>query len=95
MFFYAKLPIFVHDPGLTHSRLSATHAWLKDVEAEDLEDAFFRMQGEIWSPNGEGRSLIEQRGLLHSSMSVGDVIYDKKAGEYWEVQMDGFRRLDK
>jgi len=53
--------------------LEATHTFLKEEEAEDLEDLYRKMQGEYWSPWGEARDLIRTRGLSHTSMSVGDV----------------------
>jgi len=68
------------------ANLSATHVLLTTIEVDQervdwaLEDAFRRMQGEIWSPNGEARDLIESKGLSHTSMSVGDVaMIDGKA----------------
>ncbi len=59
--------------------LSATHIHLLDLELEGednalLEEVFREMQGESWSPNGQGRELIASKGLQHTSMSVGDVI---------------------
>lgn len=57
--------------------LSATHTHLKDIEAESLEDVFHQMQGEVWSPNGEARSLILEKGLHHTSMSSGDIVIDE------------------
>ena len=61
--------------------LAATHVFLTTFEAQEgqpldraLEDAFHHFQGEVWSPNGEARGLIEAKGLRHTSMSVGDVI---------------------
>lgn len=56
--------------------LEATHVFLKETEASHLEALFGQMQGEVWSPNGEARPLIEARGLQHTSMSVGDVAVD-------------------
>jgi hypothetical protein len=56
--------------------LGATHVHLKDIDADGLDRAFCEMQGEIWSPNGEARDLIESKGLAHTSMCVGDVLVD-------------------
>jgi len=53
--------------------LGKTHVELKTVEASDLEQVFYQMQGEVWSPRGEARGLIASKGLQHTSMSVGDV----------------------
>jgi hypothetical protein len=55
------------------NNLKKTHVFLMNIEASSLEQVFRRMQGEMWSPNGEARELIEEKGLLHTSMSVGDI----------------------
>lgn len=70
------------------------HTYLKDVYAEDLEDVYMRMQGEVWSPNGEARDLIESKNLGHTSMSVGDIIKDKETGAYFIVDTMGFSILE-
>ena len=82
---YYMRPDWFRD-GITGSRpdpanLSATHVHLKDVAAnvcatvdETLEGIWRSMQAEAWSSNGEARSLIEEKGLAHTSMSIGDVI---------------------
>jgi hypothetical protein len=38
--------------------LSATHVHLKDIEADDRDDALHRMQADIWSPNGEALDAV-------------------------------------
>jgi hypothetical protein len=55
------------------NNLSATHVHLKDIEADDREDALYRMREDIWSPNGEALDLIQSKGLQHTSMTIGDV----------------------
>ena len=79
------------------ANLAATHVPLKSVEVEDgtpnpREYVFHMMQGEIWSPNGEARPLIEFKGLGHTSMSVGDVLVDE-AGRKYRVASRGFEEL--
>lgn len=73
--------------------LGDTHIYLTQKEARDLEDLFFQMQGEQWSPNGEARDLIKSRGLAHTSMSVGDIAVDID-GKCWMVDMVGFKVLN-
>jgi hypothetical protein len=58
-----------------------------------LDDAFWQMQGENWSPNGEARPLIQSLGLSHTSMMVGDVIQDEDDA-YWECLDRGWRRVE-
>lgn len=74
--------------------LERTHVHLLDVDAADLERLWFAMQGESWSPNGEARPLIRQRGLEHTSMSVGDVAVDKAAGKTFLVDRFGHIELE-
>ena len=75
------------------ARLRQTHAYLTSLEAatgiQGLEQIFHDMQGHIWSPNGEARSLIEARGLSHTSMSTGDVVVDED-GRAFMVAFFGF-----
>ncbi len=73
------------------AELEKTHVFLCETEARDLDHVFYNMQGEIWSPNGEARELIQSKGLRHTSMSVGDVI--ELDGSYWLVSSSGFEDL--
>ena len=83
----------------TVATLSDTHTFLRTVPIyivdpmSALERVYYQSQGEIWSPNGEARSLIEEKGLRHTSMSVGDVIEDPK-GKFWIVASAGFEPLE-
>lgn len=78
--------------------LAKTHVYLKDLEVRDdgdgnsLERVWVAMQGENWSPNGEARPLIEEKGLRHTSMSVGDVAVDPDGKAYMVASM-GFKEL--
>lgn len=68
---------------------------LKIIDAEDLEDVFYKMQGEVWSPNGEARDLIHSKGLTHTSMSSGDIIEDIEAQKFYMVDFFGFKDCEK
>jgi hypothetical protein len=70
------------------SDLEKTHVKLGAIKAQDAEDAWRKMQGEFWSPNGEARDLILGSGLCHTSMSVGDIIVID--GVKMKVSMLGF-----
>ena len=74
--------------------LGFTHFPLMDVEAENLEDVYRIMQGEVWSPNGEARPLIEAAGLTHTSMSVGDVVENLATGKFYTVDGIGFSEMN-
>jgi hypothetical protein len=78
--------------------LAKTHIHLKDVEIEpgknigyDLEQIWISMQGEMWSPNGEARPLIEAKGLRHTSMSVGDCLVEVDSGNVYLTASAGFK----
>lgn len=75
------------------STLAETHTELGRFEARDLEDLFVRMQGEVWSPNGEARPLIQSKGLAHTSMSVGDVAV-RNDGAAFMCAWAGWLQLD-
>jgi hypothetical protein len=74
------------------TNLDATHVHLKDVDANGLNAAYAMMQAESWSPKGEARSLIEGKGLGHTSMSVGDVLIDD-VGNVHVVAALGFKAI--
>lgn len=78
---------------ITKDTILQTHIYIKDVEANNVDDVYTMMQGEMWSPNGEARKLIQSKGLLHTSMSVGDVTYDCKDGKFYVVDFVGFKKL--
>ena len=96
--FYARRPTFHPSgafgiPRLTTAAMQSSHVHVCSVEADSLDDAWRRMQGEHWSPNGEARPLLECLGLSHTSMSVGDVIRDQN-GTYWECLELGWRPIE-
>ena len=68
------------------------YVMVREFEAKDLDDAFMKMQADIWSPRGEAHSSLEKLGVKHTSMSVGDVLQDEK-GAYHLIEIFGFQRL--
>ena len=88
--FYAKNPKF---QDLSERENMDDYQELFHVWAENLDQVFHRMQGEVWSPEGEARDYIRFLGLKHTSMSVGDVIYDWLEDKYFAVQMCGFTEI--
>ncbi len=74
--------------GFDPSNLSATHTMVGTIDGTHhctvrgsrgpreflLSRVFEAMQGERWSPTGEARELIQTLGLMHTSMSAGDII---------------------
>jgi len=59
---------------------------------ESLQATYNALQGENWSPDGEARELIQEKGLRHTSMSVGDC-FKLPNGEVWIVAPTGFTKL--
>jgi hypothetical protein len=93
VYYAAALSLTVQD--LTVEGLADTHRFVRSVEAAQLRDVFRLMQGEVWSPNGEARSLIISLGLDHTSMSIGDVAHDVTVDEYWQVDRVGWKKVPK
>jgi hypothetical protein len=76
------------------NNLPATHVHLKDIEADNQEDALSRMRAENWSPNGEALDLLQSKGLQHTTMTIGDVLVDESDAIYLVTGI-GFSLLPK
>ena len=67
------------------------------IYADSLDDAYFQMQAENWSPKGEAGDLIRSLGLNHTSMMVGDIIFRFEGPDNnikaWKVASVGFEEL--
>lgn len=72
--------------------LPQTHILLGKVAETDPESLYMALQGEVWSPRGEARSLIMSKGLAHTSMSMGDVLVI--GGQLYMVDSFGFKRVE-
>lgn len=81
------------NPLLSNENFRITHTFVKTVLAKSLEEAFWQMQGEVWSPNGEARELIRSKDLDHTSMSVGDLLMEAESCRIYEVERFGFREI--
>jgi hypothetical protein len=57
-----------------------------------LEWIYRIMQGEEWSPNGEGRELILSKGLTHTSMTVADAVH-LPDGTWWAIAPSGWKQV--
>ena len=75
--------------------LNATHTpvveyFTEDTKALDIcEQTYHWLQGEVWSPNGEARELIDSlEGIHHTSMSMGDIV--QVDDRFFICQMVGF-----
>jgi hypothetical protein len=94
---YRKPPehgrMFEEDENMSQKTLLETHVVVTKDKFAGLEDAFFRMQAEVWSPNGEARGWIEHLGVGHTSMSVGDVLENCETGEYFQCASVGWSQV--
>jgi len=66
---------------------------IRALECPDKDKAFWEMQGENWSPNGEALELIRSAGTDHTSMSVGDCLIDLGTGELWMCMSFGWELI--
>ena len=78
-------------PRIAKKSLEKTHVKLGSIAMTDKESIFREMQGEFWSPEGEARDLIRKKGLVHTSMSVNDVV--KIGSRAWRVAGFGFEEI--
>ncbi len=94
--YYSRNPreTFFGDQPVDPKKIEVTHRFMRCLRADNLEDAYLKCQGENWSPNGELRDYVEATGLRHTSLSVGDVLYDWDHGTYHKVAMAGFEDVD-
>jgi hypothetical protein len=93
--FYKRYPNFEGDQKLKKKEVLDLNsfAYVTTVHATSLDDAYLRMQGENWSPNGEARPLIKMLGLKHTSMSVGDCLYDPHTKEIYQCMDIGWEKV--
>ena len=63
-----------HNTPFDPNNLEQTHSLVGTLAATDPEQIYMMMQGESWSPQGQARAMIDNLGVGHTSMSVGDVV---------------------
>ena len=94
--YYKKEPAFRNNNDIRRivadGDFTKEYAFVGTQFAPDKDVVFPRMQGEMWSPQGEARNLIKALGLSHTSMSVGDVIVDDN-GDMFECSNIGWRAI--
>lgn len=76
-------------PDVMH--LTDTHKHLGSIRETNMDKIYHLMQGDVWSPRGQARTLIQRSGLNHTSMSVGDIVVVH--GETFIVDNIGFKKL--
>jgi hypothetical protein len=74
-------------------RLTKTHVFVNLLEARNPEDVYFKMQGESWSPTSDARVFVASKGVLHTTMSVGDIAVDYNSRAGFILDQIGFRFL--
>jgi len=88
-----RTQFYAADEELTLESMKESHVFLRTVEAIDKDDAYIRMQGEYWSPNGEAQAQLDQLGLEHTSMSIGDVLVEVKSRQAWQCDRYGWKEV--
>ena len=91
--YYRIDPVFEMDPSITRFQVMSEIGFKKvrAFYASSKDDAFMKMQGEFWSPRGEARPLIRSLGLHHTSMSVGDCLYDADSNKMYQCDDFGWK----
>jgi hypothetical protein len=81
---------------ISFDQLNKTHVALLSLKASNKDEVYQIMQGEIWSPKGQARRLINSKGLLHTSMSVGDVVkeFTPTGSILWKAKLSGWEEVE-
>ena len=90
--YYSRVPQF----GVKESTpvFLEDYIFLGTVNAVHPDGVFDMMQADAWSPHGEACTLIRSLGLTHTSMSVGDLLYDPQLKTYWRCMPYGWQLWD-
>lgn len=78
---------------ITREQFDNEFTFIMAVPAENPEEVYAYMQGENWSPHGEARDLVIAFRVFHTSMMVGDIVFDPKLRQYWIVDRIGFKPI--
>jgi hypothetical protein len=92
---YAKNPSFrASSTDVDLTRLSKTHVLVGTIKSKNKDEVWGMMQGDFWSPEGQANTMINNLGLRHTSMSVGDIIaIDDQMDDTYLVSGAGFIKL--
>lgn len=91
---YTRQPTFNEDDmPKTSEEIDAEYTKVADVWAANLGEVYHFMQGEVWSPHGERNDLISRLSLKHTSMSVGDLVFDAAQKKWFIVVGVGFNEF--
>jgi hypothetical protein len=81
----------------TAATIHQTHTFLRAVQAESLDEVYSIQQADHWARDHVAtNAMLESKGLQHTSMSVGDVIYEQHpngGGAFYIVASFGFDRI--
>lgn len=72
--------------------LGATHVLIGAVAETNEDKIFSMMQAEVWSPQNQADDMINNLGVGHTGMSVGDIIV--KGNDVLMVDKTGFVNLN-
>jgi len=71
--------------------ISDNYVLIGKIAETNPEKVYMMMQGEMWSPRGQARSMIRSSGTGHTSMSMGDIV--KIGGKFMMVDRFGFQDI--
>lgn len=80
-----------HGKMPTLASIGQDYKLIGKIKETNPEKVFMMMQGDMWSPAGQARSMIKASGTGHTSMSVGDII--KIGSKMLMVDRFGFHEL--
>jgi len=75
------------------ANILSTHVALATIRLNNMNDIYLIMQGENWSSGGrelDAQPWIEELGLGHTSMSVGDLVIDHDTGHVHFCDVSGW-----
>ena len=71
--------------------ISDNYVLIGKIAETNLDKIYMKMQGEMWSPRGQARSMIRSSGTGHTSMSMGDIV--KIGGKFMMVDRFGWHDI--
>ena len=91
--FYSRKPEFHNPPVRTVKDITSTHRYVFTIDAEDLEDAYRRMQAVNWNPNRMTIKYLREVQIHHASASIDDVFHCFDTDKWYQVVEVGFREV--
>jgi len=92
--YFKKQPVFLADPELTRSQVlngQGGFALVKQgLKAFGPDAAYLAMQSIEWAPT---KKQLEDLGVVHASMSQGDVLHDRDEDKMYQLDSHDFQEV--